>query len=68
MTLPVIDERVKWMKLSRFKAKVKTMQRCEIEAFKHFDDIWQIEEEAVLVPFDMWRQIQRILTEKETTQ
>jgi hypothetical protein len=64
----VIDERVKWMSLSRFKAKVKAMQRCEIEAFKHFDDVWQIEEEAVLVPFDMWQRIQRILTERELEQ
>lgn len=30
-----IDERVKYMKLSRFKAKVKSLKRCEIESFKH---------------------------------
>jgi hypothetical protein len=44
------------------------MQRCEIESFKHWEDIWQIEEEAVLVPYDMWMTIQRALLEREEIQ
>jgi len=62
------DERVKYHTFTRFKTKVREMQRCEIEAFKHFDDIWQIEEEAVLVPYDMWMRIQRELTKNEIEQ
>ena len=54
-----LDERVKYHTFTRFKSKVRAMQRNEIEAFKHFDDIWQIEQEAVLVPFDMWMRIQQ---------
>ena len=63
-----IDERVKYMTIGHFKAKVKAMQRCEFEAFKHFDDVWQVEEEAVLVPLDMWLRIQQSLGNEETRQ
>jgi hypothetical protein len=64
----LIDERVKYHTFTRFKAKVRDMQRCEIESFKHWEDIWQIEEEAVLVPYDMWMTIQRALLAREELQ
>ena len=63
-----IDQRVKYMTIGRFKVRVKVAKRCEFEAFKHFDDIWQVEEEAVLVPYDMWMRIQTELAKDETRQ
>lgn len=54
------------MTIGRFRVKAKAMQRCEYEAFKHADEIWQIEDEAVLIPFDMYLQIQSALAELET--
>jgi len=66
--LPLIDERVKWMSFTGFKAKMRRLKRQEIESFKHFNEIWQIEEEAVVVPFEMWMQIQQTLADLETRQ
>lgn len=63
-----IDERVKYMTIGSFKAKVKAMKREEFESFKHWEDVWQVEEEAVLVPYRMYQRIQAILVEHETKQ
>ena len=63
--MPLFDDRVKYMKIGRFKAKMKAMKRPDYEAFKYSDEIWQIEEEAVLVPFYMWRLIQQAMVEGE---
>jgi hypothetical protein len=63
-----IDERVKHMTISGFKRRVRDARRSEFEAFKHFDEIWQVEEEAVLLPYDMYLRIQQELLDKETRQ
>jgi hypothetical protein len=59
-----LDERVKYMTIGRFKAKIKAMQRCEFESFKHLDDVYQVEEEAVLVPYEMYLRIQQALAQE----
>lgn len=66
--LPLIDERIKWFSFTRFKAKLRNMKKSEIESFKHFEEVWQIEEEAILVPYEMWLRIQQILSAQEKMQ
>jgi hypothetical protein len=63
-----IDERVKWKTIGAFKAAVKKMNRQEFESFKHHDVVWLCEEEAVLVPYDIYLEIQAMLAETETHQ
>ena len=63
-----IDERVKYMTIGAFKRKVKEAKRCEFESFKHWDEVWQVEEEAVLVPYEMYQRIQQELAKQETLQ
>jgi len=64
----LIDDRVKYMTIGRFKARAKEMQRLDYANFKHCDEVWQIEEEAVLVPYDLYLEIQAALLERETRQ
>lgn len=55
-----IDPRVE----SRSAAKGLHMTLRELEAFKHFDGIRLIGEEAVLIPYDLYLQIQREVREQ----
>jgi hypothetical protein len=66
--MPILDERVKWMTIGRFKDQVKSWKRLDIEGWKHYDEIWHIEDEAVLVPMDLWMRIQEELLKTSSRQ
>lgn len=68
MIRELIDERVKYMTIGQFKEKIKSMIRQEFESFKHWEGVFQVEEEAVLVPYSMYQRILAELLEKETRQ
>ena len=61
MKLPILDERVKWYSFSRLKSRLRQMKKSDLEYFRHKDEVWQIEQDAVLVPLDMWMHIQQEL-------